>query len=108
MQGIMTKFEADINQRVWQVVAAIPQGRVSTYGSIAQKAGIARAARRVGRALRMLPPGTRVPWHRVVNAQGRLSLPADSASHRTQRERLEKEGVTFRASGTINLDQYGW
>jgi len=104
----MTNFEADINHRIWQVVAAIPEGRVSTYGAIAQKAGFARAARRVGQALRVLPPGSRIPWHRVVNAQGRISLPADSISHRTQRERLEKEGVSFRTSGAINLDQYGW
>ena len=104
----MTNFEADMNHRIWQVVAAIPKGRVSTYGAVAQKAGIARAARRVGQALRMLPPGTRVPWHRVVNARGRLSLPAGSIPSRIQRERLEKEGVVFRVSGAIDLDQYGW
>ena len=104
----MTNFEADMNHRIWQVVAAIPEGRVSTYGAIAQKAGIAHAARRVGQALRMLPPGTRIPWHRVVNARGHLALPAGSVSHLTQRKRLEEEGVAFRPGGTIDLDQYGW
>jgi len=104
----MTKFDADINHRIWQVVAAIPAGRVTTYGAVAQKAGMARAARRVGRALRGLPPDTRIPWHRVVNAQGRISLPAGSASHRTQQKRLESEGIEFRSSGVIDLGRYGW
>jgi len=104
----MTNLDADINHRIWQVVAAIPPGRVATYGAVAQKAGIARAARRVGRALRGLPPDTRIPWHRVVNAQGRISLPAGSASHHTQQMRLESEGVEFRSSGVIDLNRYGW
>jgi len=104
----MTNFDADINLRIWQVVSAIPAGRVSTYGAVARKAGLARAARRVGQALRKLPPDTRLPWHRVVNAQGRISLPAGSMSARTQRERLAREGVEFRPSGVIDLNRYGW
>jgi methylated-DNA-protein-cysteine methyltransferase-like protein len=104
----MANFEPDINHRIWQVVASIPEGRVATYGAVAQKAGMARAARRVGRALRGLPPNTRIPWHRVVNASGKISLPAGSSSHRTQRDRLEKEGVLFGKGGKINLQQFGW
>ena len=82
----MTNYEPDINHRIWQVVASIPEGKVATYGGVAQKAGIARAARRVGQALRSLPSDTRIPWHRVVNAQGRISLPEGSTSHHTQRD----------------------
>jgi methylated-DNA-protein-cysteine methyltransferase-like protein len=104
----MTNYEPDTNYRIWQVVAAIPEGRVSTYGGVAQKAGLSRAARRVGHALRGLPANTRIPWHRVVNAQGRISLPEGSAPHHTQRDRLENEGVPFRKNGTIDLRQYGW
>lgn len=104
----MTNFEPDINHRIWQVVATIPSGRVSTYGAVAEKAGLARAARRVGRALRGLPPDTRIPWHRVVNASGKISLPEGSRSHRTQRDRLESEGVAFALNGSIDLERFGW
>jgi methylated-DNA-protein-cysteine methyltransferase-like protein len=104
----MTEFEPDINHRIWQVVAAIPKGKVTTYGDVAQKAGMPRAARRVGMALRGLPADTRIPWHRVVNAQGRISLPQGSASGRTQKERLTAEGVTLRKNGSIDLRHYAW
>jgi methylated-DNA-protein-cysteine methyltransferase-like protein len=98
----------DINHRIWQVVAAVPSGKVITYGEVAKKAGLAGAARRVGAALRGLPPDTRIPWHRVVNAQGRISFRAGSESYNTQRERLENEGVLFKMNGVIDLRRYGW
>lgn len=98
----------DINQRIWQVVAAIPAGKVTTYGEIARKAGLARAARRVGFALRGLPADTHIPWHRVVNAKGRISLPLDFESNNIQRARLEEEGVAFGLQGAIDLRRYGW
>jgi methylated-DNA-protein-cysteine methyltransferase related protein len=104
----MTNCELDTNHRIWQVVAAIPKGKVSTYGGVAQKAGLHRAARRVGHALRGLPANTRIPWHRVVNARGHISLPQGSEPHNTQRGRLESEGVRFRTNGTIDLSQYEW
>ena len=104
----MTNFELDANHRIWQVVAEIPKGKVMTYGAVAQKAGMHGAARRVGHALRALPSNTRIPWHRVVNAQGRISLPAGSAPYIIQRDRLEHEGVPFRTNGTIDLHQCGW
>ena len=100
--------EPDIDHRIWQVVSLIPSGRVSTYGEVARQAGLPRGARRVGRALKGLPADTRIPWHRVINAQGRISLPGGSASQYTQRERLEAEGVTFRASGSVDLNRFGW
>jgi methylated-DNA-protein-cysteine methyltransferase-like protein len=100
--------EPDIDHRIWQVVALIPSGRVATYGDVASKAGLPGAARRVGRALKNLPADTRIPWHRVVNAQGRLSLPDRSASQYTQRERLQSEGIVFRGNRSIDLRQYRW
>ena len=99
-------MEPDINQRIWQVVALIPPGKVATYGDVAAQAGLAGAARRVGRALKFLPAGTQIPWHRVVNAQGRISLPEGSASQYTQRERLEAEGVLFKPNGTVDLRRF--
>jgi methylated-DNA-protein-cysteine methyltransferase-like protein len=104
----MTDYEPGTNHRIWRIVSAIPEGKVATYGSVAQRAGMARAARRVGMALRGLPKNTRIPWHRVVNARGRISLPEGSESHYTQRYRLETEGIPFRTNGTIDLRLYSW
>jgi methylated-DNA-protein-cysteine methyltransferase-like protein len=100
--------EPDINQRIWRVVALIPAGRVATYGDIARHAGLPGAARRVGRALRGLPRDTRIPWQRVVNAQGRLALPPGDPSRERQRRRLEREGVRFGEGERIDLSRYRW
>ena len=98
--------EPDINHRIWQVVALIPSGKVATYGDVARMAGLPGAARRVGAALRALPHNTRIPWHRVINAQGRISLPDGSQSQYTQRERLEAEGIVFSRSNRIDLARF--
>ena len=100
--------EPDIDHRIWQVVALIPEGKVATYGDIAQQAGMPGAARRVGLALKRLPKETTIPWHRIINAQGRISLPTGSASQYTQRERLEAEGVVFRGNKSVDLGRYRW
>lgn len=99
---------SEINLRIWQVIAMIPEGKVSTYGDIAKHAGLAKAARRVGMALRGLPEDTRIPWHRVINSQGRISLPEGSASQYKQRERLESEGIVFKANKGVDLRKYRW
>ena len=104
----MTRHDPDINQRIWQVISLIPTGKVATYGDVARQAGMPGAARRVGHALRLLPDSTSIPWHRVINAQGRISLKEGSASHYTQSERLEAEGVLFRANRTLDLRQFRW
>lgn len=96
-----------IEQRIWQAVSAIPPGRVATYGEVAAAAGLPNGARRVGRVLSRLPPGTTLPWHRVINAQGRVSLPAGSAGYREQVARLTEEGVVVR-QGRIDRRQFGW
>ena len=80
-------------ERIWQVVADIPFGKLASYGQVAELAGLPRGARRVGRCLSRLPAGTRLPWHRVVNASGRISLAGDAGLR--QRELLLGEGVTF-------------
>lgn len=100
--------EASLNERIWQVVAAIPPGRVATYGDVARLAGLPRGARRVGVALHRLPAATRLPWHRVLNARGRLSLPPDSTAGRRQRRRLEQEGLAFDGQGRVDLARYRW
>jgi methylated-DNA-protein-cysteine methyltransferase related protein len=103
----MVHHESDINQRIWQVVALIPPGKVSTYGEVARHAGLPRAARRVGLALRQLPPDSAIPWHRVINASGRLSLPAGSAAQLRQRRRLQDEGVLF-IGERVPLKRFLW
>jgi methylated-DNA-protein-cysteine methyltransferase-like protein len=91
---------------IWRTVRAIPRGRVASYGEVAEAAGLPRRARLVGTALRRLPKGTRVPWHRVINAQGKPAFPPGSTGYREQRRRLEAEGVVF-MNGRIDFAQYG-
>jgi methylated-DNA-protein-cysteine methyltransferase-like protein len=96
-------------QRIYAAVRRIPRGRVSTYGAIARVAGLAGQARQVGYALSALPTGTTVPWHRVINAQGRLSLERSaSGAGITQRVRLVREGVVVDAAGRVSLERFGW
>jgi methylated-DNA-protein-cysteine methyltransferase-like protein len=96
-------------QRIYATVRRIPRGRVSTYGAIARIAGLPGHARQVGYALSALPAGTSVPWHRVINAQGRLSLERSaSGAGITQRLRLVREGVVVNAGGRVSLEKFGW
>jgi methylated-DNA-protein-cysteine methyltransferase-like protein len=96
-------------ERVYAAVRKIPAGRVTTYGAIARMAGLGAHARLVGYALSNLADGTGVPWHRVINAQGKLSLErAASSSGTTQRLRLLREGVKVDAAGRVSLARFGW
>ena len=92
---------------VWQVVDGIPRGHVLTYGEVARLAGMSRAARRVSQAMRRAPRGMKLPWHRVINAQGKISFPEDSSGYQRQKELLEGEGVVF-LKGKIDLDRFGY
>jgi methylated-DNA-protein-cysteine methyltransferase-like protein len=92
---------------VWKVVLDIPEGHVLTYGEVARLSGAPRFARRVGQAMRWAPRDLELPWHRVINAQGRISFPADSPAHREQQRRLEAEGIEV-LKGRIDLDRYGY
>ena len=92
---------------LYAVLAQVPVGKVVTYGQLADLAGLGRAARWVGRTLSQLPPDTRLPWHRVIAAAGRLSLPAGSASGDEQRGRLRQEGVLV-VNNRVDLKRHGW
>lgn len=92
---------------VWQVVQGIPQGHVLTYGEVARLAGMSRWARRVSQAMRRAPRSMELPWHRVVNAQGRISFPEESDGFQRQKRRLEEEGVVF-LKGKIDLEKFGY
>lgn len=93
-------------QRVWQIVASIPEGSVTTYGEVARLASSPRAARQVGGVLKRLPEGSNLPWHRVVNRHGAISLTGPDLQR--QRQALLSEGVQVSGSGQIDLQQYRW
>jgi len=92
---------------VCHVIQGIPRGHVLTYGEVARLAGPGGSARRVSMAMRYAPAGVKLPWHRVINAQGKISFPEDSAEFLEQRKKLEAEGVKFKI-GTIDLQRYGY
>lgn len=93
-------------QAIYAVVRRIPRGRVASYGQVAGVAGLANAARQVGYALHALPAGSAVPWHRVLNARGAISLPGHHGL--TQRLLLAQEGVRFDARARVDLARFGW
>lgn len=94
---------------VYRMTRLIPPGKVTTYGAIAALVGRPMAQRAVGYALRALPDDTEVPWHRVINAKGTISL-KNRAPHETdlQRVLLEREGVSFDAEGRVDFRRDGW
>lgn len=93
--------------RVYAVTRLIPKGKVATYGQIATILEHPRAARTVGWALNGLPPrlAGKVPWHRVINAQGRVS---NTGNYEEQMKRLRKEGIRFNREGYCDLRKYRW
>lgn len=99
---------ASFYDRVYAEVRRIPPGRVATYGHVAALAGNPRAARTVGWALHALPDDADVPWQRVINARGGISISKVGLPAELQRALLEAEGVEFRADGTVDLDRWGW
>jgi len=103
----MAKAGATRWERVYAVVRRIPRGRVATYGQVAELAGLGRQARQVGYALHALPRGTTVPWHRVINSAGRLSLPPDAGGVE-QRLRLLAEGVPVTEAGRVPIARLRW
>lgn len=95
----------DRYQRIWEAVAGIPSGCVLNYGEVARRAGLPGKARLVGRALGRAPKKMALPWHRVVNAQGRISFPDGSDKADRQRSLLEAEGVEFE-DDAIDLERF--
>lgn len=97
--------------RIWAIVARIPRGRVATYSQVARLAGLPNGARTVGWAMAALPDnlavaGRPVPWHRVVNVRGRISLTGDAGLE--QRARLRLEGVEVSSAGRLRLAPHRW
>jgi methylated-DNA-protein-cysteine methyltransferase-like protein len=94
-------------QRVVQVIQSIPEGKVIAYGRVAALAGNPRGARQVSRILHSMSGKHDLPWHRVVNARGKISLPR-GRGYELQRALLESEGVLFSPGHTIDLKRCLW
>src|SRR3546814_14143460 len=89
--------------RIWAVIKRIPRGKVATYGQVAAEAGFVKQPRLTAQALRHAPAELKLPWYRVINAQGKLSFDVDSESYRSEERRAGKEWVsTFRYRGSPN------
>jgi methylated-DNA-protein-cysteine methyltransferase-like protein len=93
--------------RIWETITEIPRGNVASYGQVAEIAGSPRGARQVGYALRNLPDGHDVPWHRVLQVSGRIAVKQGSRAYKEQRERLMMENVAV-ISGKVDMQKYRW
>ncbi|MFC3116441.1 MGMT family protein [Cellvibrio fontiphilus] len=94
-------------EAIYLALMNIPPGKVVTYGQLAALAGLPGAARLAGTLLCGLPEHTHLPWHRVINAQGKISLPESSPAYAEQKRRLQAEGVEFK-NQKISLRIYGY
>ncbi len=102
MSGITTY------QRIYAVVRRIPSGKVATYGQVAELAGLPGHARQVGYALNAMPEDDSIPWHRVINAKGEISLRTEPGADNEQYRLLTNEGIQFADNGRVSLKQYRW
>jgi methylated-DNA-protein-cysteine methyltransferase related protein len=100
----MSSFQSD----VYRIVSQCPRGKVVSYGGVAAMAGKPRAARAVGTLMRELPDGSKVPWWRVINSRGEVSMRDIGHGPAIQRTLLEKEGVKFDKAGRVSWEKFGW
>ncbi|MCB1321242.1 MAG: MGMT family protein [Leptospiraceae bacterium] len=100
----------DLRNRIVQCIKSIPAGRVASYGQIAKMAGHPRAARQVARVLRQSGRSENLPWHRIINSSGRISLPGRGqvdSPYARQKSLLIKEGIKFDATDRVDFKQFG-
>jgi len=96
-----------LEQRIKEIIKRIPKGRVATYGQIATFAGNPRAARQVVRVLHACSAKDKLPWQRVINSKGTISL-RPGEGYEIQKALLKREGISFSESGRIDFDKYLW
>lgn len=104
-KGTGRSRRAGVHERVYELVRSIPAGRVATYGQIAELAGRC-TPRMVGYAMASVPHGSDIPWHRVINSRGTISLKGEGRD--VQRALLEAEGIAFGPDGRVDLAAFGW
>jgi methylated-DNA-protein-cysteine methyltransferase-like protein len=97
---------SELYELIYRVVQQVPPGRVTTYGQLAAIVGRRADARVIGYAMAALPPGLDVPWQRVINSEGRISLKGRAGE--AQRQLLEAEGVVLDRQGRIDFERFGW
>ena len=100
--------QSDLYARFYDVIQRIPTGRVATYGQVAALAGLPGYARQVGYALHATPANLDLPWHRVINSKGMISIKSDGPYENIQRLMLEEEGINFDLKNRVPLKVYQW
>jgi methylated-DNA-protein-cysteine methyltransferase related protein len=100
-------MSAPLYEKIYALVRQVPRGRVTTYGTIAKIVG-GCTAREVGYAMAATPEGSKVPWQRVINSQGKISPHGVGFGSAIQRQLLEEEGILFDAAGKTDLKKFGW
>ncbi|SFM42612.1 MGMT family protein [Marinobacter zhejiangensis] len=100
-------MEPTREQKIWQVISAIPHGKVVSYGQVSDMAGLGRQARFVGRVLGMLPEDHTLPWFRVIRSNGQIAFPKDSSTFKRQVDLLSEEGVEV-VNGRVSMARFGW
>lgn len=93
--------------RIWHIVGMIPEGKISSYGKVADLAGLPGRARYVSKALKLAPEQLSLPWHRVLNSHGKISFEQNSSAFQEQMELLRIEGIVVNR-GKVNLSEFEW
>jgi methylated-DNA-protein-cysteine methyltransferase-like protein len=96
------------NSKVYKAVSKIPRGKVTSYGFIATLIGKPRSARQVGWALMNIPNNLDIPWWRVINSKGFISIKNPNVPKDLQKQLLEKEGIHVSSKYVVDLDKYLW
>ena len=99
---------SDFAEKVIRLIRQIPEGKVATYGQIAELAGKPQGSRGVAWILHSCSTTYKLPWHRVLNAKGKISFETGTHNFRQQKKRLEKEGVIFTDQAQLSLSKYQW
>lgn len=107
MRGSKAQIDLSFTERIKRLIKSIPEGKVSTYGQIGAFAGDPRGARQVARILHSCAEKDNLPWHRVINRAGRISLPPGNG-YELQYSILRKEGIRFNLDGSIDLSKFLW
>ena len=100
-------METSFYQRARDIIKKVPQGKVATYGQVAALAGNHRAARQIAWVLHSSSPKDNLPWHRIINTQGRISL-RPGWGYERQKALLQREGIVFDPNDRIDLTKYLW
>ncbi|MCH4246209.1 MGMT family protein [Acinetobacter gerneri] len=105
---VQSKVSDELARQILEVVIRIPKGKVASYGQIARMAGLPKHARLVGYVLKHLDETSEVPWYRVINSQGKISLSKlNEKGENIQIIKLREEGI-LAANGKVDLKQFAW